>query len=169
MKNKLVIFTDGSTRIRNQKGALNKGGYGFVVYDGSIVIDAFREQVDNTTNNRMELTAIIKALEKYGAEYDSWDAPIIYTDSSYVVMSLTKWIHTWKQDDWIRPSGYPVENVDLMKRAYELLYETDHYANIIKCPGHNGLVGNELADKLATGKISSEEVLKLYGKKGENI
>ena len=168
MKNKLVIYTDGSTRIRNQKGALNKGGYGFVVYNGKDIVDAYGEQVDNTTNNRMELTAIIKALEKYGAEYDSWDAPIIYTDSSYVVMSLTQWIHTWKRDNWVRPSGHPVENADLMKQAYELLYEKDCYANIIKCPGHSGLEGNELADKLATGKITAEEVLKTHNSNTEN-
>ena len=73
MKNKLIIYTDGSTRIRNQKGALNKGGYGFVVYKNDFIIDAYGEQVDNTTNNRMELTAIINGIEAARKQYKDYD------------------------------------------------------------------------------------------------
>lgn len=154
----MIIFTDGSTRIRNKKGALNQGGYGVVVYENNIIIDAFGKQVKNTTNNRMELTAIKEALKRYGTSPDNWDAPTIYTDSSYCVMSLTKWIHTWKADNWIRPGGKPVENEDLMKELYELLYVKDRFGHITKCSGHSGIVGNELADKIATGEMTPVEV-----------
>ena len=153
----MIIYTDGSTRGRNEKGALNQGGYGVVVYANNIIIDAFGKQVKNTTNNRMELTAIKEALKRYGTSPDNWDAPTIYTDSSYCVMSLTKWIHTWKVDNWIRPGGKPVENEDLMKELYDLLYIKDRFGHITKCSGHNGIIGNELADKIATGTITPME------------
>lgn len=160
MENKFIIYTDGSTRIRNQKGVLNIGGFGYVVYLNGIIVDAFGEQVENTTNNRMELTAIIEVLKKYGQEYNSFNTPIIYTDSSYAIMSLTNWWRTWEQDNWTRPNGKPVENVDLIKEACDLMYHKDHYCEILKCPGHSGIEGNELADKLATGTIIAKEILK---------
>ena len=62
----IKIFTDGSTKIKNKKGFPNKGGFSYIVYQDNIIIDAFSKQVENTTNNEMELTALIAAIEKYG-------------------------------------------------------------------------------------------------------
>ena len=156
----LVIYTDGSTRIKNKKGANNIGGYGYVVYDGEQLIDAFGEQVENTTNNRMELTALNEAIQKYGTK-DPWEAPIIYTDSQYALMCLTVWGKSWERNGWLRSNNKEPENLDLVQRGIYLL----EFFNAVlkKCDGHSGIIGNELADQLATGLISSEEVLKRYG------
>lgn len=159
-KENLIIYTDGSTRIKNQKGFNNIGGYGYVVFKDDTIIDAFGKQVENTTNNRMELTAIIEAMKKYGSTgYDVWDCPTIYTDSQYALNCLTVWGPVWKLNNWIKQDNKTPENLDLVQEGLELLDK--YYFSIVKCDGHSGIEGNELADKLATGIISREEVLKI--------
>jgi ribonuclease HI len=155
----LKIYCDGSTKIKNQKGVDNKGGFGYIVYKNDKIIDAYSEQVNNTTNNEMELTALINVIKKYGTE-DPWDAPTIYSDSRYATQSLTKWIYTWSSNNWKTSTRQPVENLELIKEGYKLLQSGKYNVNIEYCKGHNGIIGNELADKLAKGEITPEEVLK---------
>ncbi len=163
----LIIYTDGSTRIQNKKGVNNIGGYGYVVYQDDKIIDAFGKQVENTTNNRMELTAIVEVLKRYGSTgYDVWDCPTIYTDSQYALMCLTVWGPTWKQNDWLKQDNKIPENLDLIQEGVELLEK--YFFCILKCDGHAGIEGNELADDLATGNISREEVLNLYSSNEKN-
>ncbi len=159
----ITIYTDGSTREKNQRGASNKGGYGYVVYDDNIIIDAYSEQVENTTNNEMELMALIAVIEKYGTEED-WGCPEVYSDSMYAINCLTNWAYTWELNNWYRANGKPIENLALVQKGYSLLKSNTHNVNINYCKGHNGIEGNELADKLATGEISAEEVLNKYGR-----
>ena len=149
-----TIWCDGSTRINNTKGADNIGGFGFVVYNElGDIIDMYSEQVNNTTNNRMELSAIIKVIEKYGTQ-DPWEQPDVYTDSQYALMALTVWAQSWERNGWQRPGGKEVENLDLIQYGYKLLNDGNHYINLIKCSGHIGIEGNEIADKLATGILT---------------
>ena len=140
----LKIYTDGSCRKNGQ------GGWGYVVYDGDTIVKVAGAQVPNTTNNKMELTAIIEALQAYGVQSDEWDIPIIYSDSIYALKSLGEWVSYWETHDWLNSQGKPVENQDLIKKALWLLRH-DHYARLEKIPGHFGISGNEIADAIATG------------------
>ncbi len=158
-----TIYCDGSTRIKNKKGAENTGGFGYVVYDESgYVVDAYSEQVQNTTNNRMELMALYKIIENYGSA-SIFGASVVYTDSAYAMNCINEWASTWEKNNWINSKGQPVENQDIIKPMYSL-YWNDHFIVIKKCSGHSGIEGNELADKLATGAITPEEVLEKYGR-----
>lgn len=153
-----TIYTDGSTRIKNQKNTNNIGGFGYVVYNelGEIV-DAYSEQVENTTNNRMELMALYSVIKKYGCE-SIFGAHRVYTDSVYAMKCITEWGKNWEKNGWITSRKQPVENLDIIKPMYEL-YWNDHFIVIEKCDGHSGIEGNEIADKLATGEITAEEIL----------
>ena len=158
------IFIDGSTKIKNQKNTNNIGGFGYVVYnEEGHIIDAYSERAFNTTNNRMELMALYAVIQKYGV--DSVFSPnisTVYTDSAYAMNCLISWSDTWRKNDWMTLSGKPVENQDIIIPMYET-YWNDHFILIEKCKGHSGIEGNELADKLATGEITPEEVMEKYG------
>lgn len=157
----LTIYTDGSTRINNKRGVNNIGGYGYIVYNkDNEIIDAYSEQVENTTNNRMELMALLSVIKKYGTE-DTWDCPTVFTDSQYALMCFTSWGSTWKTNGWVRSNGEKIENLDLIQEGINLIESGKYNVNIQKCSGHNGIEGNELADKLATGKIMPKEIINM--------
>lgn len=140
------IFTDGSSR-----GNPGPGGWGLIILneqeDKVIFTECDRE--NPTTNNRMELKAMIAALQ-YAAEHDE-DSFIIYSDSAYVVNSCNNWIWTWVKNNWRNSKKQEVENLDLMKEIYAHLSRDFFNAEVKKCDGHSGVIGNELADALATG------------------
>ena len=96
-----------------------------------------------TTNNRMELTAAIKALEaiKTKSEID------LYTDSTYVKDGITKWIHNWKKNGWKTAAKKPVKNDDLWQELDKMIAKHDVKWHWVK--GHAGHDGNERADMLA--------------------
>lgn len=106
------------------------------------------EYCENTTNNREELKAMIevfKQIEKYPAE----DTFSIYSDSAYVVNMCNQWIWNWCKNGWQNNKKVTVENVDLVKELYNYLNKNFHKCQILKVKGHNGELGNELADALA--------------------
>lgn len=149
------IFTDGSCL-----GNPGPGGFGVIVCDDHNdfsttyeIINAYQEREDYTTNNRMEMKAIIWAIKNYGI-----DEPIIYTDSSYCLNTLNKWMYNWRNNGWKRTKNKPVENLDLVMRCYALREKFNIHLEKIK--GHSGNYYNELVDSLASGKISSYEVTK---------
>ena len=159
----IKIFCDGSTRISNKKNTNNIGGYGYIVYNDNIIIDAFSEQRNNTTNNEMELTALVTVIEKYGTN-DAWNCPTIYTDSQYAIKCLTVWGQKWAVNDWKKSDGQIIENLKLIQKGYNLLSDGKHCVNIEYCKGHNGIEGNELADKLATGTMAIKEIFSIVSK-----
>lgn len=135
---KLDIYTDGGC-VPNP-GA---GGWGVAAYqDGEEVWSGSGGEIE-TTNNRMELTAIIKALElAHGRPC------LIFTDSMLCVNTLSQWAKGWKAKGWRKADGGEVKNLDLVKRAYELFQNSK--AKMVWVKGHAGNVGNERADKLAS-------------------
>ena len=102
-----------------------------------------------TTNNRMELTAVIEALSalKHPCEV------ILHTDSQYVMKGMTEWIRGWKAKGWKTAAREPVKNVDLWKRLDELV--ALHHIRWVWVKGHSGHDGNERADKLANKGVAS--------------
>ncbi len=155
----ISIYVDGSCR-----GNPGPGGYGVVVCEHNWgappedykVLYAHQERCDKTTNNREEMKAIIYALKVYGPF-----EPTICSDSAYCVNTFTKWMDGWKRNGWRRAKNQPVENLDLVQE-YDKLKQKFH-CDLIKVSGHSGNFWNELADQLATGKITAEEVIVTYG------
>lgn len=133
----MKIYADGAC-----KGNPGPGGWGALLIDG----DGEREICGGespTTNNRMELTAVIEALNAAppGA------AIALHTDSRYVQQGMTSWIHGWKRKGWRTADGKPVKNVDLWQRLE--VAAARHRVSWHWVRGHDGDVGNERADALA--------------------
>lgn len=145
---KYHIYTDGSARFNP-----GPGGWGMVVMNSEDTEILFKESdsEDHTTNNRMELKAMICALG--WAEDHPSDDIIIFSDSAYVVNSCNSWMMNWAANGWKNSKKVTVENVDLMKALYEHIRRPFPNFSIHQCKGHNGEVGNELADALATGDM----------------
>jgi len=97
----------------------------------------------NTTNNKMELTAVIKALEalKMPCEVD------LYTDSKYVVEGLKSWLDNWAKNNWKNSKKEKIANLELWQRLYQL--KNIHKINPIWVKGHSGHKENEICDKIA--------------------
>lgn len=135
---RLHIYTDGASK-KNPDG----GGWGvWGTEDGEEVLNMRGGELA-TTNNRMELTAVIKGLQAT----DKRTPITIYTDSQYVKNGITQWILKWMRNGWRTAAGKPVKNKDLWK----ILFASTQNRNIKWewVRGHNGNKGNEMADSLA--------------------
>ncbi len=147
----MVIYTDGSAHPNP-----GPGGYGVVVYENGEPAAAHSKACDKTTNNREELKAILYALIHYGKGNIT---PTVYSDSAYAVNTLTSWMYGWQKNGWLKKDNREPENLDLIKAYYDLTLQG--YSIVLqKCNGHVGIEGNELADKLATGQIEIDVILK---------
>ncbi len=144
--NHIEIYTDGGC-----SGNPGPGGWAFVLRDGKTEIRSSGGNAQ-TTNNRMELTAVINALEYVVSETSLKSIPIeLYTDSQYVKNGITGWIHTWLKNGWKTASKKPVKNRDLwekLKEFEELLDISWHWVR-----GHAGNKYNEVADSLVREEI----------------
>ena len=135
----VVIYTDGAC-----SGNPGPGGWGAWLTSGAREKEIFGGE-DDTTNNRMELMAAIKALETLRPGYSG---PItLWTDSVYVKDGITKWIIGWKKRGWRKADKKPVMNADLWKQLDALNSERNVEWKWVK--GHAGVEGNERADALA--------------------
>lgn len=134
------VFTDGSS-----EGNPGPGGWGAVlVVDGQVVMEEFGAE-DHTTNNRMELRAMIAGLEMVPGD----TVVDVYTDSELIVNIITKWAEGWKANGWKKKSPGPIANLELVKQAYELA-RARPLVNIKWIKAHSGNRWNEYADSLAT-------------------
>lgn len=141
----IYVYTDGSSL-----GNPGPGGWGvYVEADGTSHCRAGGDA--DTTNQRMELMAAIKALELFP---DAQQA-IIHTDSQYVLKGITEWIHGWKRKGWVNANGRPVANRDLWEQLDECRQDRD--VEWVKVKAHIGNPGNEKADALA--KLAANDVL----------
>jgi ribonuclease HI len=133
------VFTDGAA-----EGNPGPGGWGAVmVVDGKVVAEAHGHE-PHTTNNRMELTAMVAGLEMIEPD----QVMDVYTDSRLVVDTLTKWAAGWERRGWKRKTG-PIANLELVQEAYRLVGKRPG-ARIKWIPAHSGYRWNEYADSLAT-------------------
>ena len=143
----IEIYTDGAC-----SGNPGPGGWGFIILDGDD-IKSFSGSEDATTNNRMELTAAIKAIEAV----DIGESIILHTDSTYVQKGITEWIINWKKNNWISSTKKPVANKDLWIKLDEYNLSRDIKWTWVKAHqscDSNDSIYNNMADKLATGAIT---------------
>ena len=143
MSDVVVIYADGACR-----GNPGPGGWGVWLKSGAHEKDMFGGEA-HTTNNRMELTAVIEAL----ASLKRTCTVTIYTDSGYVKDGITKWIHGWKQRGWMTADKKPVKNVELWQKLDTL--NASHTVEWRWVKGHSGDPGNERADMLANKGVDA--------------
>jgi ribonuclease HI len=133
------IYTDGAC-----KGNPGPGGWGAWLKSGATEKELFGGEL-NTTNNRMELTAVIEGL----AALKRPCKVVLYLDSQYVRQGITEWIKGWKAKGWITSTKQPVKNAELWKRLDALVASGGHQIEWRWVKGHSGDPGNERADMLA--------------------
>ena len=150
----IEIYTDGSAK--NNGSENNCGGFGVAaLIEDSSAKNGFRidytisQQLDNVTNNQMELKALIFALAATQTRYKN-EKCIIKSDSAYCVNMFNDWIYNWHRNGWTRAKNQPIENLDLVKQIWEYCKLEWPNFTVEKISGHSGLLGNELADALAT-------------------
>ena len=135
----IVIYTDGAC-----KGNPGPGGWGALLRMGDTEKEIFGGEL-GTTNNRMEMTAVIEALAALKRPCQI----TLYLDSQYVLKGITEWIEGWKARGWRTAAKAPVKNVDLWQQLDALLVSSGHKIDWRWVRGHNGDPGNERADALA--------------------
>jgi ribonuclease HI len=133
------IYTDGAC-----KGNPGPGGWGAWLKSGATEKEIFGGELV-TTNNRMELEAVIEGL----AALKRPCKVVIYLDSQYVRQGITEWIHGWKAKGWRTSTKQPVKNAELWQRLDKLVHESGHQIEWRWVKGHSGDPGNERADMLA--------------------
>lgn len=137
------IFTDGAC-----KGNPGIGGWGVLLQYNGHKGELYGGE-KHTTNNRMELLAVIRALEALTQPCEVR----LHTDSQYVQKGISEWIHSWKKRNWHTAAKKPVKNDDLWKELDQLTQR--HRIEWLWVRGHSGHDGNEQADKLANLGVQS--------------
>ena len=153
--NKILIFTDGAC-----SGNPGPGGFGTILAlpDGQIL--ELGEGRESTTNNRMEMVAVIKGLQKIKNEPgDVW----VLTDSTYVIRGITQWIWGWKRKGWVTAEGKEVTNKDLWLALADEVAQRKNLGQIEwkYLRGHQGTPGNERCDEIAV-EFSKKRRPQLY-------
>jgi ribonuclease HI len=143
--NTVIIHTDGAC-----KGNPGPGGWGVLLQAGERTRELFGGE-PHTTNNRMELMAVIQALSalKYPCRVE------IHLDSEYVRKGITEWVAGWKAKGWRTASKQPVKNADLWQQLDQLVQSGGHELSWHWVKGHAGHPGNEKADELANLGVAS--------------
>lgn len=137
------IFTDGAC-----KGNPGPGGWGALLRYGAREKELFGGE-RLTTNNRMELTAVIEAL----ASLKRRCRVVLHTDSQYVQLGITEWLPNWMRRGWKTADRKPVKNADLWQRLHQLSAGHDVHWRWVR--GHAGVDGNERADELANRGVET--------------
>lgn len=153
--NPIEIYSDGACSFNGSENAIGGwaykidlgGGWGITSY-GSVV---------GTTNQKMEITAVIGALDKILCDLRNVEHIIVYSDSAYVVNCFNqKWIEKWKRNNWVGSNRQAVKNKELWEKLYELVQKFER-VEFKKVKGHSGNENNELVDKLAVKAIEEHK------------
>ncbi len=174
--NNLIIYTDGACS--KNPGV---GGYAFIIlsHDGTVLLKLSGGE-KHTTNNRMELKAIVRALEhlneprealNYRLPYNKNEMSVtIRSDSAYCVNAVKQgWIHVWNNNEWKTKEGHEVKNKELWQKLLELISKEHLKVTFEKVKGHSGDKYNEMVDKAAKNVIQrlKEEELLFQAKGGK--
>jgi ribonuclease HI len=135
---KYIAYTDGAC-----SGNPGRGGWASIILSPKSSVKEIGGAQNSTTNNKMELTAVIETLKILKPKSEL----ILLTDSSYVLNGITKWIFGWRKNNWVNSSGEAVANKELWLDLFDLSrnFEIDWRY----CRGHIGIAGNERADEIA--------------------
>lgn len=150
MKDKTIIFSDGSSR-----GNPGPGGWGAILVRAGKVRELGGRE-DRTTNNRMEMKALVEVL----ALVEKGDDVLVNTDSKYVIQGITSWVSGWKRNGWMTKEKKEVLNRDLWEALSNTVEGKKIEWNYVG--GHTGIPGNERCDEIATGFADNTRV-DLYG------
>jgi ribonuclease HI len=137
--NSITIYTDGAC-----KGNPGPGGWGVLLKSGTVEKELFGGERE-TTNNRMEMMAVIQALKALKRPCQV----SLHLDSKYVLQGITEWLPGWKAKGWKTAAKQPVKNVDLWQQLDALVHTGGHEIKWQWVKGHAGDPGNERADALA--------------------
>lgn len=154
----LEFYTDGAFSSRTEMG-----GWGAICVEDNIVIDKQSGYEPYSTNNRMELTAFLSALENIDTIETAQTKVIIYTDSAYIANCINqKWYANWMSNGWRTSDRQPVKNQDLWTRIVALYIKNNaHFKmEVIKVKSHSNNIYNEMADRLAVAarkKLEADE------------
>ena len=140
----VTLYTDGAC-----KGNPGPGGWGVLLLAEGTEKELFGGELA-TTNNRMELTAVIQALQALKRPCHV----LLHADSQYVLKGITEWLAGWKAKGWKTAAKQPVKNVDLWMQLDELVSASEHKIEWRWVRGHNGDRGNERADELANRGVA---------------
>ena len=145
--NPIEIYTDGAC-----KGNPGPGGWGVLLKSAGTEKELFGGELA-TTNNRMELMAVIQALSALKRPCEV----TMFLDSQYVLKGITEWLPGWKAKGWRTASKQPVKNVELWQQLDALVQQGGHRIDWRCVRGHNGDPGNERADALANRGVESAQ------------
>lgn len=157
MKN-IIVYTDGSCMKSKYS---NKCGYGVHFFNNELDDISRPFTHEPLTNQRAELYAIYKALYLINKHIKDFDSITIYSDSRYSIMSITTWIHKWKENNWMISKNKPVKNQDIIKKIDRYMEKYKNKITFHHVKSHTGKqdthsLHNEIADKLATsGALNS--------------
>ena len=147
MQNEVIIYTDGGC-----SGNPGPGGWAYVIQSDS------HDTINNsggdsyTTNNKMELSAVINSLQYILSTYQQLPQIKLFTDSQYVKQGITTWIHNWKRNGWRTASKSPVKNKELWQALDALQCQLSIEWGWVK--GHSGVELNELCDMLVQQEMA---------------
>lgn len=155
MGNKLNIYTDGAC-----SGNPGPGGWSVVWYGKGKILNRSGGS-KNTTNNQMELVAVLEALKLIESKSNKITYDIC-SDSAYVVNAINNgWLYSWRKNDWMTQSGDPVKNAYIWQDLYVTLVSLKMHKYIIsftKVKGHSGNPLNEYADKIAKAEVVKQQL-----------
>lgn len=148
LSNKLIAYTDGSSSKNPGIGGL---GYVIVNHDESDILRRYSEKIEDTTNNKAELLAIIRVVEWFVENYDSDKYIVIKTDSKYCFNGFNDWMDKWATEKWIDPNKKEIrKNHTFWKQLHELKhYYCKDRVFIQWVKGHNGNEYNDIAHDLS--------------------
>lgn len=158
----IEIYTDGSLKKIGRQ--LTFGGWAFIVIVDSKIIYSMAGGEVNTTNQRMELQAIIEGLKYAQSIRRNAEKVVIYSDSAYAINCYQQeWYINWIRNGWVNKEGKEVANKDLWEQI--IPFFDDFWYNFRKVPGHAGVIWNERCDEYA--QSAAEKIRRDY--RGQNV
>lgn len=171
---KYIFYTDGAATMKKVNGEYVReaGGWGFIMLNNGEIIDKMNGGAPYTTNNAMELYAILAALRHFNSFGETGATVEICSDSAYCINIFTQWIAGWKNNGWTRGKKHePIENLAIIKEIDKAIAEADRrFSTIIwtKVKGHSTNEYNNMVDTLAVnGKLAAMNDGQIKGYRGE--